>query len=108
MTSDGVRSFGFDQYNRLISAGTASFDYDPLGRLYQSTGASGTERRVYDGAAMIAVYSSTGSVLERGARPGPDPGARPACVEHLDRAGRQARGRGCRGGDSDWPLRLIA
>ena len=75
MTSDGTTSFGYDQYNRLTSAGTASFDYDPLGRLYQSTGASGTARRQYDGAAMIAVYNSAGSLTERGACPGPDPGS---------------------------------
>ncbi|MGJ3232383.1 MAG: RHS repeat domain-containing protein [Oceanicaulis sp.] len=65
MTGDGVRTFGYDQYNRLTSAGTATFDYDPLGRLYQSTGASGTARRQYDGADMIAVYSSAGALTER-------------------------------------------
>ncbi|MEQ8435510.1 MAG: RHS repeat-associated core domain-containing protein [Oceanicaulis sp.] len=65
MTSDGAVSFGYDQYNRLTSAGSATFDYDPLGRLYQSTGASGTARRQYDGADMIAVYNSAGSLTER-------------------------------------------
>ncbi len=37
MTSDGHNSFGFDQYNRLISAtvgtNTAVLDFDPMGRL---------------------------------------------------------------------------
>ena len=65
MDSDGTTSFGYDQYNRLTSAGSASFDYDPLGRLYQSTGPSGTARRQYDGAAMIAVYNTSGGLTER-------------------------------------------
>ncbi|MEQ8435512.1 MAG: RHS repeat-associated core domain-containing protein [Oceanicaulis sp.] len=65
MTSDGAVSFGYDQYNRLTSAGSATFSYDALGRLYQSTGASGTARRQYDGANMIAVYNSAGSLTER-------------------------------------------
>ncbi|MGJ3232382.1 MAG: RHS repeat-associated core domain-containing protein [Oceanicaulis sp.] len=60
-----MKSFGYDQYNRLTSAGSATFDYDPLGRLYQSTGATGTARRQYDGADMIAVYSSAGALTER-------------------------------------------
>ncbi len=75
MTSDGAVSFGDDQYNRLTSAGSATFNYDALGRLYQSTGASGTARRQYDDADMIAVCDSADALTERGARPGLEPGS---------------------------------
>src|SRR3546814_10247038 len=49
----------------LSGAKSASLRYDPLGRLYEVTGASGTTRFLYDGDELVAEYSSSGTVLRR-------------------------------------------
>jgi len=58
ITSYNGQTFGYETYNRLTSVGgtggSVSLDYDPLGRLWQTSGPSGTARYQYDGAAIIA------------------------------------------------------
>jgi YD repeat-containing protein len=57
--------------NRLVTATgatTATLRYDPLGRLYEITGAggaAGTTRFLYDGDALVAEYNTTGTLLRR-------------------------------------------
>ncbi|WP_246202914.1 RHS repeat-associated core domain-containing protein [Sphingomonas lacunae] len=55
--------------NRLIAATgarTANLIYDPLGRLYETSGGSaGVTRFLYDGDELVAEYSSTGTLLRR-------------------------------------------
>ncbi|MBV6416087.1 MAG: tRNA3(Ser)-specific nuclease WapA [Steroidobacteraceae bacterium] len=68
LTSDGASTFGYDTENRLVSASgakTGSLAYDPLGRLWEASTASGVTRFVYDGDRLIGEYSSAGTVLRR-------------------------------------------
>jgi RHS repeat-associated protein len=63
LTSDGSTGFTYDVENRLVTASgarTAALRYDPLGRLYEVAGASGTTRFLYDGDALIAEYDTNG------------------------------------------------
>jgi len=55
LTSDGVRTFLYDIENRMVaSSNGAALSYDPLGRLFQLTGSSGTVTRLlYDGDAGV-------------------------------------------------------
>ena len=59
----------YDVENRLVSATgaeNASLVYDPLGRLFQVTSATGAIRRlVYDGDALVAEYDASGTMLHR-------------------------------------------
>ena len=67
LTSDGSSTFTYDVENRLVAASgsrTASLRYDPLGRLYEASGASGTTRFLYDGDAMVAEYAG-GAITAR-------------------------------------------
>jgi RHS repeat-associated protein len=67
-TTGGVtRSYGYDVENRLVSAsGGLVLTYDPLGRLFQTSGgASGTTRFLYDGDALVAEYNAAGTMLKR-------------------------------------------
>jgi RHS repeat-associated protein len=79
LVSDGSSSYLYDVENRLVGASgghTASLRYDPLGRLYEVTGASGTRRFLYDGDALVAEYQTTGALAARfvhGAGAGDDP-----------------------------------
>jgi RHS repeat-associated protein len=66
LTSDGTTTFVYDAENRLISASgakTATLSYDPLGRLWQVTGPSGTTRFLYDGDRLVMEYDGSGNVL---------------------------------------------
>ena len=68
LTSDGSTTFVYDTENRLTGASggkSASLTYDPLGRLYQVSNASGTTRFLYDGDRLILEYSSSGVVQRR-------------------------------------------
>lgn len=69
LTSDGSNTYGYDLENRLKTATgamTANLSYDAIGRLYETSGGSvGTTRFFYDGDALIAEYSSTGTLLRR-------------------------------------------
>jgi RHS repeat-associated protein len=69
LTGDGASSYVYDQENRLVSAGgasSASLRYDPLGRLYETSGGgAGTTRFLYDGDELVGEYSATGTLLRR-------------------------------------------
>nr|WP_241095100.1 hypothetical protein [Marinicauda algicola] len=67
LTSYAGTSYGYDHYNRLTSvSGGITLSYDPMGRLWEYAGSSlGTTRFQYDGAALIAGYSSTGALRFR-------------------------------------------
>ena len=67
LTSDGSRTYVYDVENRLVSASGApgaGLRYDPLGRLYEVTGAA-TTRFLYDGDALVAEYDGAGTRLRR-------------------------------------------
>jgi RHS repeat-associated protein len=68
LTSDGSSTYTYDIENRLVSASgatTATLRYDPLGRLYEVTGTTGTTRFLYDGDELVAEYSPAGTLLRR-------------------------------------------
>jgi RHS repeat-associated protein len=66
LASDGVNSYGYDNFNRMLSAPNFQLGYDALGRLYQTTNASGTlTQYLYDGQALIGEYDGNGNVLRR-------------------------------------------
>ena len=60
LTGDGSVSYGYDIENRIIGATgakTATLKYDPMGRLYETSGGSaGITRFLYDGDALVAEY----------------------------------------------------
>jgi RHS repeat-associated protein len=58
----------YDAENRLVRASgatSATLAYDPLGRLWQVSGGSGTTRFVYDGDRLVAEYNASGAILHR-------------------------------------------
>ncbi len=58
LTSDGSRTYAYDVENRLVSASpSVTLTYDPLGRLHQVAGTSGTTTFLYDGDALVGEYS---------------------------------------------------
>ena len=69
LTSDGSTTFAYDAENRLVSASgtkSATLEYDPLGRLWQTSSASTPNRQfLYDGDALIGEYSIAGSMTAR-------------------------------------------
>lgn len=68
LTSDGGTTFVYDIENRLISASgarNATLRYDPLGRLYEVSAATGTTRFLYDGDALVAEYDTSANMLSR-------------------------------------------
>ena len=65
LTSAGSIIYGFSSENQLTSAsGGVTLSYDPIGRLYQTSGAS-TTRFGYDGLNMIAEYNSSDALQRR-------------------------------------------
>ncbi|MET3473090.1 RHS repeat-associated protein [Novosphingobium sp. 1529] len=68
LTSDGTNSYTYDVENRLVTvsgSATATLRYDPLGRLYEITGTSGTTRFLNDGDALVGEYNTAGTLLRR-------------------------------------------
>ena len=69
VTSEGSFTFTYDNENRLRSssgAKTVSMAYDPMGRLFQTSGGSaGTTQFLYDGDALVAEYDGSGNLLRR-------------------------------------------
>lgn len=67
LTSDGSNNYIYDVENRLVAANgttTAGLRYDPLGRLYETVGAT-TTRFLYDGDELIAEFGAAGNILSR-------------------------------------------
>ena len=79
LTGDGTNSYTYDVENRLVAASggrTIALRYDPLGRLYETVGASGTRRMIWDGDALVTEYTETGAVAAsyvHGTASGDDP-----------------------------------
>jgi RHS repeat-associated protein len=67
LTSDGTHSYTYDIENRLVGApGNLTLTYDPLGRLFQTSGGSfPTTRYLYDGDALVAEYDGAGVMTRR-------------------------------------------
>ena len=69
LTSDGSMNMVYDAENRLVSASgakTAALSYDPMGRLFQTSGGSaGVTQFLYDGDELVAEYNSSGTLLRR-------------------------------------------
>ena len=73
LTSDGQSNYTYDLENRLTSVSSGStmtLAYDPLGRLRQTTGASGTTQFLYDGDRLVSEYDGSGVVTARYAHAG--------------------------------------
>lgn len=68
LTSDGANAYVYDAENRLVGrsgGAAASLRYDPLGRLYEVSGSSGTTRFLHDGSDLVAEYDAAGNLLRR-------------------------------------------
>jgi len=70
LTNDGATAYTYDAENRLVGASgakTATLAYDPLGRLYETSGAAGANltRYLYDGDELLIEYNSAGTILRR-------------------------------------------
>ena len=92
LTSDGSTTYAYDLENRLTSATgalTATLTYDPIGRLYSTSGgAAGTTIFLYDGDEIVAEYNSSGTLLRRFV-----PGSRGAALVWYEGSAVQASGR---------------
>ena len=69
LTSDGATTYAYDVETRLTGASgakTGTLVYDPLGRLFETSGgAPGTVRLLYDGDELVAEYDAAGTLLRR-------------------------------------------
>lgn len=67
LTASGSTSYTYDAENRLVAASTgASLVYDPLGRLFQTSGGTAsTTRFLYDSDDLVAEYDGSGNLLRR-------------------------------------------
>jgi RHS repeat-associated protein len=69
LIGDGQRTFLYDVENRLVAASgaaTAQLVYDPLGRLFQTSGGpAGVTQFLYDGDALVAEYNGAGARTRR-------------------------------------------
>ena len=55
-------TYGYDVYNRLITANGQPYSYDPQGRMYVEAGAA---RFIYDGLQLIAEFDNAGAITRR-------------------------------------------
>jgi len=68
LISDGRHTFTYDGENRLLTASwpsSATLDYDPLGRLRQTTISGTVTQFLYDGDQLVAEYDGSGNLLRR-------------------------------------------
>jgi RHS repeat-associated protein len=69
LTGDGSNTYSYDIENRLVTATgatTANLRYDPMGRLYETSGgALGVIRYLHDGDELVAEYNNAGTMLRR-------------------------------------------
>lgn len=77
LLGDGSTSYGYDAENRLVSASNGvSLAYDPLGRLWQVSGATGATQLLYDGDQLSVEYDpglESGAAARRGRCRAPPP-----------------------------------
>ncbi|HYI64220.1 MAG TPA: RHS repeat-associated core domain-containing protein [Allosphingosinicella sp.] len=65
LTSAGNTTYGYNSDNRLVSAtGGITLSYDPLLRLYETSGGT-TTRMAYDGERLVAEYNGSNTLLRR-------------------------------------------
>ncbi|PKG63515.1 MULTISPECIES: RHS repeat domain-containing protein [Pseudoalteromonas] len=67
-SGDNTYLYTYDDENRLVSLygyDSASFKYDPMGRLYQMTINGVTKQFLYDGSRVIAEYDVNNSIVNR-------------------------------------------
>jgi RHS repeat-associated protein len=68
LTSDGSRTLAYDLENHLLSVvGGAglTIQYDPLGRIWQTTSGSTVTQFLYDGSRLVGEHTTSGIVLQR-------------------------------------------
>jgi len=68
LTKDSARTFTYDGENRLTAMSgptSASLEYDPLGRLYQTTVGGVVTQFLYDGDQLVVEYGGAGNILRR-------------------------------------------
>lgn len=66
LTSSGGNAYSYSSENLLRTGpNSATLDYDPALRLYQTTGAGVTTRFGYDGTDLIAEYNGSNTLLRR-------------------------------------------
>jgi len=70
LTSDGTKTYLYDVENRLVKVTAGSrvtdLEYDPMGRLFRLRDTqTGETNFLYDGNALVAEYSSNGTMLRR-------------------------------------------
>lgn len=68
LTSDGNRTLAYDLENHLLSVtGGAglTLQYDPLGRIWQTTSGTTVTQFLYDGDRLVGEYSTSGTVQQR-------------------------------------------
>lgn len=65
---DASTTYAYDAENRLIGVPGSTLPtlvYDPLGRLFETSGGANTTRFLYDGDALVAEYDGSGNLLRR-------------------------------------------
>ena len=66
MTRDhNGQTYAYDDYNRLVTAGSVDLAYDPAGRLREVDDGVSPLEFLYDGLDLIAEYDDTGTLLAR-------------------------------------------
>ncbi|ACA88623.1 RHS repeat domain-containing protein [Shewanella woodyi] len=68
LKSDGTNYYSYDDENRLLTVTgntNATFVYDPLGRLHETTINGVNTKFEFDGDALIAEYNSSGNIINR-------------------------------------------
>lgn len=95
LVADGTNTYVYDVENRLVAnGGGVGLIYDPLGRLFQVSGSSGSTQFLYDGDQLTAEFDGNGSLTHAYVHgPGNDdplvwyPGGDPARWYHRDHQG---------------------
>jgi RHS repeat-associated protein len=64
LNSDGTSSLAFDGLNRITTVNSTNLSYDALDRLY-ATVSGATNRLLYSGEQILAVYDGSGNLLSR-------------------------------------------
>ena len=69
LTSDGVRTYGYDLDNRLTSVtapgSSAALAYDPIGRLSRTEIDGSATELLYDGVDLVGEYDQDGNLVRR-------------------------------------------